>query len=67
MADIPGKEIFLPAARELRRQVERGLRLADSGNIVALTLDREKRGAADCDLGRISSSPRPLSASANPH
>src|SRR4029079_17696108 len=38
MADIPGHEIFLLRRRKARRDVERGLRLAPPGNVVALVL-----------------------------
>ena len=46
MADALGEVILLHRRRQAGRDVERGLGLADAGNIVALALDREQGDVA---------------------
>ena len=46
MADVLGEQILLLRRRQLGRNVERGLGLADARNVVALALDRQQRRVA---------------------
>src|SRR5690554_865033 len=47
VADILGEVVLLLLVGQVRSQIERGTGLADTGNVVALTFDREKGGVAD--------------------
>src|SRR5438270_6209550 len=51
VADVGSEEILLFRARQVGRDVERGLGLANAGNIIPLALDRQQSGVPD--RGRV--------------